>query len=216
MGWESGSVPRDLKPGGTQETFSEGSSVLIDGHASSYNVTALVGKQAVLSCFIRNINNHSVSFIPHAPNKLILLSPCFNFQQSTKWIVKCFTFLSLFSNIQFWNFQISWIRHRDTSLLAVNKFVYTTSHRVKVTRQFKELQSCPVFSNHLLLHNFCFPQTIYKHKIIVWTLSYSRHIYIVASLNSNIVQSNILMIIPRMYWIYVSRSSTMWTLMNGG
>ena len=28
--------------------------------------------------------------------------------------------------------QVSWIRHRDTSLLAVNKFVYTTSHRVKV------------------------------------------------------------------------------------
>ena len=28
--------------------------------------------------------------------------------------------------------QVSWIRHRDTSLLAVNKFVYTSSHRVKV------------------------------------------------------------------------------------
>ena len=28
--------------------------------------------------------------------------------------------------------QVSWIRHRDTSLLAVNKFVYTSSQRVKV------------------------------------------------------------------------------------
>ena len=29
-------------------------------------------------------------------------------------------------------FQVSWIRHSDSGLLAVNDFVYTTSHRVKV------------------------------------------------------------------------------------
>ena len=29
-------------------------------------------------------------------------------------------------------FQISWIRHTDSGLLAVNDFVYTTSHRIKV------------------------------------------------------------------------------------
>ena len=28
--------------------------------------------------------------------------------------------------------QISWIRHTDSGLLAVNDFVYTTSHRIKV------------------------------------------------------------------------------------
>ena len=59
VGWDSGSVPKDLVPGGTPATFSEGH-LLIDTQASSVNVTALVGKQAVLSCFIRNINNHSV------------------------------------------------------------------------------------------------------------------------------------------------------------
>ena len=29
-------------------------------------------------------------------------------------------------------FQVSWIRHSDSGLLAVNDFVYTTSHRIKV------------------------------------------------------------------------------------
>ena len=28
--------------------------------------------------------------------------------------------------------QVSWIRHTDSGLLAVNDFVYTTSHRIKV------------------------------------------------------------------------------------
>ena len=60
-GWDAGSVPRDLRPGGTQATYSESGQLLIDPKASSINVTALVGKQAVLGCFIRNINNHSVS-----------------------------------------------------------------------------------------------------------------------------------------------------------
>lgn len=83
--WDAGSVPQGLKPGGTQASFSAGQ-LMFDPQSSSGNVSALVGKQAVLSCTIRNVNNHS----------------------------------------------ISWIRHRDTSLLAVNKFVYTTSHRVKV------------------------------------------------------------------------------------
>jgi len=87
-GWDGGAVPSDLKPGGTQASYSAGrdGDLSLDAAASSYNVSALVGKQAVLSCIIRNVNNHS----------------------------------------------ISWIRHRDTSLLAVNKFVYTTSHRFKV------------------------------------------------------------------------------------
>jgi len=85
VGWDAGSVPRGLKPGGTQASFSEGQ-LMLDSQLSSVNVSALVGKQAVLSCTIKNVNNHS----------------------------------------------ISWIRHRDTSLLAVNNFVYTTSHRVKV------------------------------------------------------------------------------------
>ena len=40
--------------------------------------------------------------------------------------------------------QVSWIRHRDTSLLAVNKFVYTTSHRVKViTMTLRKLTHVP-------------------------------------------------------------------------
>lgn len=60
-GWDSGSVPKGLRPGGTQATFSQTGQLLIDPQASSINVTALVGKQAVLGCFIRNINNHSVS-----------------------------------------------------------------------------------------------------------------------------------------------------------
>merc|ERR1711915_865116 len=85
VGWDAGSVPHGLKPGGTQASFSAGQ-LMFDAQSSSTNVSALVGKQAVLSCTIRNVNNHS----------------------------------------------ISWIRHRDTSLLAVNNFVYTTSHRVKV------------------------------------------------------------------------------------
>ena len=60
-GWDSGSVPKGLRPGGTQATYSETGQLLIDPQASSINVTALVGKQPVLGCFIRNINNHSVS-----------------------------------------------------------------------------------------------------------------------------------------------------------
>ena len=32
-------------------------------------------------------------------------------------------------------FQVSWIRHRDAGILAVNNFVYTTSHRIKVFHQ---------------------------------------------------------------------------------
>ena len=31
-----------------------------------------------------------------------------------------------------YHFQVSWIRHSDSGLLAVNDFVYTTSHRIKV------------------------------------------------------------------------------------
>ena len=30
------------------------------------------------------------------------------------------------------SFQVSWIRHSDSGLLAVDDFVYTTSHRIKV------------------------------------------------------------------------------------
>ena len=68
-GWDSGSVPKGLRPGGTQATYSETGQLLIDPQASSINVTALVGKQAVLGCFIRNINNHSVSLGQAARNK---------------------------------------------------------------------------------------------------------------------------------------------------
>jgi len=28
--------------------------------------------------------------------------------------------------------QVSWIRHRNSEILAINSFVYTISHRVKV------------------------------------------------------------------------------------
>ena len=43
--------------------------------------------------------------------------------------------------------QVSWIRHRDTSLLAVNKFVYTTSHRVKVINMtLRKLTHIPIVS----------------------------------------------------------------------
>jgi len=57
--WDAGSVPQGLKPGGTQASFSAGQ-LMFDPQSSSGNVSALVGKQAVLSCTIRNVNNHSV------------------------------------------------------------------------------------------------------------------------------------------------------------
>ena len=36
----------------------------IDPSSSSHNVSALGGKRAVLSCTVRNLNNHSVSILP--------------------------------------------------------------------------------------------------------------------------------------------------------
>ena len=82
VGWDSGSVPRDLKPGGTQATFSEGQ-LQIDSYASSLNVTALVGKQAILSCFIRNVNNHSVKLNIKIKNYL----SCFKTQVLKSFLV---------------------------------------------------------------------------------------------------------------------------------
>ena len=32
----------------------------------------------------------------------------------------------------FYPFQISWIRHKDSALLAVNNYIYSSSHRIKV------------------------------------------------------------------------------------
>ena len=61
VGWDKGSVPDELQPRGTEATFSEAGHLMIDNQSSSINVTALVGKKAVLGCVIRNINNHSVS-----------------------------------------------------------------------------------------------------------------------------------------------------------
>ena len=55
FGWDSGSVPHGLKPGGTQASFSAGQ--LMFDHQTSL---ALVGTQVVLSCTIWNVNNHSV------------------------------------------------------------------------------------------------------------------------------------------------------------
>ncbi|XP_023339601.1 carcinoembryonic antigen-related cell adhesion molecule 1 [Eurytemora carolleeae] len=86
--WNDGLVPKGLQPEGTMPPYEDGR-LVFDARASSYNVTALTGKQAVLVCVVRNIGNES----------------------------------------------ISWIRHSDTSLLAVNKFIYTTSDRIKVHHQ---------------------------------------------------------------------------------
>ena len=61
MGWDQGVVPAELQPRGTQASFNEAGNLLIDSQASSINVTALVGKKAILGCVVRNINNHSVS-----------------------------------------------------------------------------------------------------------------------------------------------------------
>lgn len=66
-------------------TFEDGR-LMFDLGASSGNVSSLVGKDAILVCVVRNIQNQS----------------------------------------------ISWIRHSPTTLLSVNKFVYTTSDRIKV------------------------------------------------------------------------------------
>ena len=54
-------VPAELQPRGTQASFNQDGSLNIDSQASSINVTALVGKKAILGCVVRNINNHSVS-----------------------------------------------------------------------------------------------------------------------------------------------------------
>ena len=60
-GWDQGVVPAELQPRGTQTSFNEAGNLNIDSQASSINVTALVGKKAILGCVVRNINNHSVS-----------------------------------------------------------------------------------------------------------------------------------------------------------
>ena len=61
VGWDQGVVPAELQPRGTQASFNEAGNLVIDSQASSINVTALVGKKAILGCVVRNINNHSVS-----------------------------------------------------------------------------------------------------------------------------------------------------------
>ena len=61
VGWDQGLVPAELQPRGTQASFNEAGNLNIDSQASSINVTALVGKKAILGCVVRNINNHSVS-----------------------------------------------------------------------------------------------------------------------------------------------------------
>ena len=64
VGWDKGAVPDELQPRGTQPTLSdagEAGHLIIDDQSSSFNVTALVGKKAILECVIKNMNNHSVS-----------------------------------------------------------------------------------------------------------------------------------------------------------
>ena len=95
----------------------------IDISRSTGNLSVMVGKQLILTCFIPNTGNESVS---------ILLA----------WIRKAFITHQISVNdivrpnlLTFIIFQVSWIRHRDAGILAVNNFVYTTSHRIKVFHQ---------------------------------------------------------------------------------
>ena len=55
-------MSRDLKPLGDSYTRFDNGQITIDGQASSLNVTALTGKQAILVCVVKNIGNESVSF----------------------------------------------------------------------------------------------------------------------------------------------------------
>ena len=51
----------------------------IDPGSSSHNVSALVGKRAVLSCTVRNLNNHSVSILPVFVFVFVLIVVVFGF-----------------------------------------------------------------------------------------------------------------------------------------
>lgn len=82
-GWEGGVIPDSLRPSPAPSSLL-GQLHIVPG-ASSHNVSSIVGKRAVLSCTIKNLNNHSVS----------------------------------------------WMKE-PSSLLAVNTFLYSTSHRVRV------------------------------------------------------------------------------------